>query len=216
MISTRDLRSLPDAAHLRRVLQSMAVLDAILSPEWEFRYYSFDSRWGDDQQMGSMRDGSGDDLFVHFGTAGCWIKGFAHESPMSPWMQEPTRVWPGVLDAVPPEFADCLAEPAFNVGDTTFCIWRRHGDPNWATGPVHFPDGEDPDGSELLLSGLDADPATYRTYAHAYYERDVSLDAVRHIYAHRPLTQAIVAALNPEVTMSDLAKDAAGIGYATA
>lgn len=33
MISTRDLSSLPDVARLRAALQSMAMLDAILSPE---------------------------------------------------------------------------------------------------------------------------------------------------------------------------------------
>ena len=45
-ISTRDLAGMPDIPALRRLTQSLAVLDAILSPEWENRYYSFDSRWG--------------------------------------------------------------------------------------------------------------------------------------------------------------------------
>ena len=40
-ISTRDLKLLPDIDVLRRAIQSIAMLDAILSPEWEFRYYSF-------------------------------------------------------------------------------------------------------------------------------------------------------------------------------
>ena len=66
MISTRDLSFLPDVEQLRRLLQSMAMLDAILCPEWDLRYYSFNARWADGEQMGSMRDGCGDDLFVHF------------------------------------------------------------------------------------------------------------------------------------------------------
>ena len=49
------------------------------------------------------------------------------------------RVWRGVLDAVPPEFASCLREPAFSVEDVTFCLWRRYGDPAWRSGPVVFP-----------------------------------------------------------------------------
>jgi len=79
VISTRDLSLLPDVDGLRRTLQAMAMLDAILRPEWEFRYYSFNAAWAEGEQMGSMRNGSGDDFFAHFSSAGCWLKGFAHE-----------------------------------------------------------------------------------------------------------------------------------------
>jgi len=102
------------------------MLDAILCPEWQFRYYSFNAGWAPGEQMGSMRNGSGDELFAHFGAAGCWLKGFAHENPLSPYRENPKRVWPGVLDNVPGEFAGCLREPAFSVEDVTFCIWRRY------------------------------------------------------------------------------------------
>jgi hypothetical protein len=131
VISTRDLSRLPDIETLRRLMQSLAVLDAILMPEWQYRLFSFNSRWSKGEQMGSMRDGQGDDLFAHFTKAGCFLKGFAHESPMTPYREQPKRVWPGVLDSVPKTFAKSLAEPAFSMEDTTFCIWRLNGDPAW-------------------------------------------------------------------------------------
>jgi hypothetical protein len=59
MISTRNLTLFPDVDELRALLQSMAMLDAILSPEWEGRYYSFNIRWSAGEQMGSMRGWSG-------------------------------------------------------------------------------------------------------------------------------------------------------------
>jgi hypothetical protein len=62
VISTRDLSLLPDVESLRRLWQSMAMLDAILSPDWEYRYYSFNAAWGAGEEMGSMRDGCGDSL----------------------------------------------------------------------------------------------------------------------------------------------------------
>jgi hypothetical protein len=140
MISTRDLSSLPGVDRLRAVLQSMAMLDAILCPEWQFRYYSFNARWSPGEQLGSMRNGSGDDFIAVFNAAGCWLKGFAHEAPLSPYRDDGTRrVWQGVLDQVPEEFAACLSEPAFNVADATFCIWRRHGDASWRRGRIGFP-----------------------------------------------------------------------------
>jgi hypothetical protein len=46
------------------------MLDAIMSPEWEWRYYSFDSRWGPGEEMASMRNGSGDAYSIVFSSAG--------------------------------------------------------------------------------------------------------------------------------------------------
>src|SRR6187401_2388373 len=147
MISTRELSLLPDVDGLRRTLQSMAMLDAILCPEWQYRDYSFNAAWSPGEQMGSMRNGSGDDFFAHFGAAGCWLKGFAHEYPMTSYRENPPRPWPGVLDAVPAEFGSSLREAAFGLADVTFCIWRRYVDPGWQVGPIEFPpDHPDPDG----------------------------------------------------------------------
>ena len=56
MPSTRDLDG-PDIDNLKRLMQSLAVLDAILSPDWEFRYCQ--SFWGRLRRLGIRyeRDG---------------------------------------------------------------------------------------------------------------------------------------------------------------
>jgi hypothetical protein len=154
-----------------------------------------------------MRDGSGDFLFIVFTDAGAWIKGFDHESPMS------RHPWPGVLDAVPFEFADCLSEPAFTE-DATFCLWRLHSDVEWKRGEIDFPsDDPNADGSEALLSPLDGEPETYRAWAEDYYELPVDAAAVRSIFAHMSLTDDIVSVLNPGLTLADLKLDIAEIDY---
>lgn len=162
-----------------------------------------------------MRNGSGDHLFALFNSAGCWIKGFAHEAAITPYRDDGSRrVWPGVLDEVPSEFADCLTEPAFDFGDTTFCIWRRYGDARWHRGRIEFPLGyRDPDGSEDLLSRLDGEPETYRAWAEEYYEQEVSPTGVAHIFGHRPLTAELARSLNPEISITDLRADILEIGY---
>ena len=52
-ISTGNLEGLPDVTRLKQLLRSMAMLDAILMPEWEYRYYSFNAQWGEGETMGS-------------------------------------------------------------------------------------------------------------------------------------------------------------------
>jgi hypothetical protein len=44
MPSTRDPSALPEVGSLRRLSQSLAMLDAILCPEWQYRYHSFNAR----------------------------------------------------------------------------------------------------------------------------------------------------------------------------
>ncbi|HEY1066467.1 MAG TPA: hypothetical protein VGE52_10175, partial [Pirellulales bacterium] len=174
----------------------------------------FNAAWAPGEQMGSMRDGSGDHFFAHFSAAGGWLKGFVHEATMSPFSQEPPTVWPGVLESVPVEFAECLKEPAFNLDETTFCLWRRPTDDEWQIGPIEFPGGElDPDGSGELLSPLDGDPETYQRWAEEYYECDVNLAAVEQIYAHAPLTAALLKQLAPNRPLSALVPEAEEIGY---
>jgi hypothetical protein len=131
-----------------------------------------------------------------------------------------------VLDSVPPEFAGCLQEPAFAIEDTTFCIWRRHGDASWQRGVIEFPPGPDPDGSEYLLSPLDGRPETYREWAAGHFDKPfLTAEMVRHVYEHRPLTDELVAALTPDVVMdygdnphmeaADFEDEAGEIGYPT-
>jgi hypothetical protein len=205
MISTRDLSRLPDVDGLRRLLQARAMLDAILSPEWQFRFYSFNSRWAKGEQMGSMRNGQGDDFFALFNAQGCFLKGFAHEAPMSPYRDDGSRrLWSGLIESVPAEFANCLRQPAFSIEETTFCIWRRYGDSSWQRGEIEFPLGRDPDGSQYLLSPLDAEPETYREWAARYFAKPfLTVEMVRHVYEHRPLTNELVAALRPDIVLED-------------
>ncbi|GAA3901858.1 hypothetical protein GCM10023084_62930 [Streptomyces lacrimifluminis] len=56
-------------------------------------------------------------------------------------------------------------------------------------------------------------PEAFQRFAEDYYEVSVDLEAVRDLYAFRPLDQAHVSALNAEVALTDLAQDIAEIGY---
>lgn len=213
MISTQNLALFPDPDNLRRLLQSLAMLDAIIEEEWDLRYYSFNANWATTEQMGSMRNGSGDDFFAVFVASGCFLRGFDHRAVMSPYRVTPSKIWPGVLDGVPAQLQFFLKEPAFHMEDTTFCVWRLAGDAEWSHGPIKFSNKDDPDGSQWMLSALDLNPKTYQLHAKEYYELDVALDAIARVYSHEPLSRDLVRAFPSSRKLKDIRLDAREIGY---
>jgi hypothetical protein len=80
---------------------------------------------------------------------------------------------------------------------------------------IDFPAGHaDPDGTAGLFEFLvDRSPEAFLRFAEDYYEVAVNLEAVRHVYALRPLDQKLVSSLNAEITLADLAEDISEIGY---
>ena len=191
-----------------RLLQSIAMLDAIFEPEWQHRYYSFNALWSESETMGSMRNGQGDDLFVLFNAKGAFIKGFVHDAAIV------SRKVPAELfyRGLRLEFEGCAKEPAFSPEKVTFCLWRLNSQRSWSHSDIPLPDA-DADGSASLLTMLDGSPETYRAWAMDYYERDISLASVAAIYRHEPLTEALIQALNPEQRLAFLRDDLGEIAY---
>lgn len=202
---------LPDPVELRAHLRALALLEATIGGDPRFCCYTFDTSWGPDEEAALMENGSGDDFSVLFTPAGVLIRGFDHESEMSPYGTDDEQVWPGVIDEVPAALRPLLDEAAFcdegiDAPRVTTCLWRETGDTAWRTGSaISFPPGsEDPDGSGFLFRLLtDRSPEAVQAHFEDYYERPIPLDAVRHVLAGRPLTPAIAAALNPTALSDD-------------
>jgi hypothetical protein len=213
-ISTRNLAPLPDVDSLKALLQSLAVLDSVMSPDdWDMRYFSFNAKWGSGEEIGSMRNGGGDEFFAFFNRSGCFLKGYSHECPMPPYRKNPPAIWQGLLENVPNAFSAGLIEPAFSMSDVTFCIWRLYGERNWPTGQIEFPRSADSHGSSYLLGFLDGKPKTHQRFAEDYSEADLAMESIRHIYQHLPLTTDSVESLNSDATLKMIAKDLKGISY---
>jgi hypothetical protein len=216
MITTTNLTGLPAPILLQQICKSIAALEAIISPEWSDRYYSYQKNWSPTEEISIMRGGSGDEMFILFQKNGVCINGFAHESNMNGWQKEEQKIYPGILDNLPNAFKEFIyGEPIGSIG-TTFCIWQTTTDKSWQTGTITFPTDNYKDGSSDLLQLLDGNPITYKNWAEDYYEIDIPLLAVQQIFETNIVTPALVVAINPALTdyqqlQSDL--DEIGISY---
>ncbi len=66
MISTEKYLNLPERHKLKEICKSISVIDAILSEDWLYRYYTYNSKWAEDEELGSMKNGEGDELLILF------------------------------------------------------------------------------------------------------------------------------------------------------
>jgi hypothetical protein len=189
--------SLPPPKELECICKGLATLDAMLSEDWEFRYYSFDCAWDvkTKQRMASMRNGSGDDWFMVFEPAGAFVKAFWHEHP-----REDVAT---IYADLPVRLRPHLKQPAFSMEDVTFGGWH---DGAWT-----LRGNAKPMRDELAI--LSGDPAKYRAYAADYFETDVPVDAIAHVLAGKALDARLVRRVTTLRTLADLADDLAGIGY---
>jgi hypothetical protein len=205
-----DPKALPGLASFRRRSQALAMLDAIVCADWESRYYSFNASWGEGEAMGSMRNGSGDDWFVLFGSFGAAIKGLAHETPIAGDKAFAAEV----QRQVPRAFSSFLTEPAFSMDWLSYCYWREPEAASWRK--VVHPDPAlalSDDGSAGHLALLLEPASSYEEFAKWYYELTLPIAAIESVYAHVPLTEVLGRSLNPEVTIAHAREAAAEIGY---
>jgi len=191
--------SLPPPRDLERICKGLAALDAMMSEDWQYRYYSFNHAWNTKakQRMASMRNGSGDEWFIVFESAGAFFKAFWHEYPH----ENVTKIYSGLLTKLLPQ----LNEPAFSMKHVTFGGW--HDGTTWtlrgnAVGPMQ-------DQLEILTG----DPERYRAYAADYFEVDLPVNAIAHVLAGKKLDAKLVKRITTERTLADLKGDLAEIAY---
>jgi hypothetical protein len=242
ILSTENLTLLPKSKDLQQLCKSISALEAIICPDWGYRYYSYQKDWSNTEEFCEMRNGQGDQMLIAFSNEGTCINGFAKESEMNGWknvlVQEKRsftdkllntkketktefiqEISNGVFDELPKVFSDFIyGEPVKTIG-TTFCIWQLNPNTDWVVGNVNLPKNEYKDGSKDLLQLLDGKPSTYKTWAEEYYEEEfeeneLKLEIVKSIYNGALITKELVKELNPELDdLDQLKSDLNEIGY---
>jgi len=189
---------LPAPATLERTCKGLAALDAMMSEDWESRYYSFNHAWNRKrkERMASMRNGSGDDWFIVFSPSGVFVKAFWHEYPH----EDVVKLYAGL----PAKLAPQLKEGAFMMEDVTFGGW--HDGTTWTLRGNAKPMADD-------LAILAGDAKSYRAYASEYFEEDIPVAAIAHVLAGKKLDAKLVARISTERTLAELKSDLAEIGY---
>lgn len=205
------LEQLPEPEALKKLMRIQAVLNTILCEEEWLRYHSFIQEWDEGVSMAKIDNGSGDHLILLFSPEGTIIKGFDHESELSPYAQDEHKVWPGIYDSVPKELLSLVEDEAIQQEDVTFCIWRTPNDSSWQKGKVVIPKGKD-DGSGFLLGTIFRSPEDFIQFAKDYFEITPPFDLVESIYQGAPITVDLIKKVNPDCAAEDVYQELESLG----
>ena len=182
---------------MKNQLKSLALLDAIVEPEWEYRYFSYDSKWGESEEMASMRDGQGGHWFVLFDRE---LIGYKCISPEDGFFDDLDNL----KNNIPSEYCNFINEPAFYKDEAT-SVWILQNN-NWVTfgkkdinGVIDFP------------TVLEWQAEDYQTWAEEYYERDLDLESIKQVFAHN-VTEDIIRKLNQDISLLDIQESIKEIG----
>lgn len=191
MNNIQHINNLPSINEVKNKSQALALIDAIIMPEWEYRYFSFNCNWASNEMMASMRNGSGSEYFLHFTNHGICGKVFSTEQlfDASSFLQD-----------MPDCFSSFKSEPAFNLNNATFFFWRTIKDQTWSVLPNCL-------NSYPLLEFLVGDFLVYRNWAENYYDRSIDKNVLKEIFTSVSITVDQLAVLNPELTFEKLAED---------
>jgi len=203
-----DINLLPTPTQLRKISQSLAMLDAILMPEWSSRYFSFDKDWDSDfeEMMASMKTGEGDEYYILFRERDAIGKVYSTEIPQissNEILEIKTEA--SQSESVIYYLESFMDEEAFDIDNTSFLFWRSRADKSWEYRGVK--------GELTYLRFLMGDATFYKEWAEEYYETYIDLDVVKKIMKQSPLKSSMVEALNSDITMKDLEEDIDEIGY---
>lgn len=193
---------LPNKESLQNVCKSLALLDAILCQDWEYRYYSYNKNWAENEECFTMRNGEGDELLILFKDRQCIINGFLSEEGCMDKHK--------LKEEVPALFQSFIfGEPIITIG-TTFCVWTDVFG-NW--------NADDIDGLSQkytdFMSAYTTDPRVYLYWAIDYYEIDnLNYDALNVVFNGKELNKEDVLNINEELEDWDqLKEDLDEIGY---
>lgn len=212
-----------NADALRKRMRILAALDIIFSEEEWLRVHHYEDKLQPGLAWGNINNGAGDHLHVLFTNSGTLIKGFDHESPLSPHAREDGEIYPGMYDEVPEALMTVLRdqEETLDLEDVTFCLWQEGNDLSWKIGnwiQLAMTEEDKADargGAEFLLGYIEKNSEDYVDWAKGYYDLpDLPLEAVVEVYAEKPVTASLIKQLCSERDVAAALDELQQRGYA--
>ena len=168
-------------------------------PEWEYRYFSYNSKWDKSEEVASMKNGEGDEYYLLFNERGVVGKVLMKNFHIDDHLVQ--------LNKIPKDFESFYKEVSFKLDSASFYFWYLVDKKQWKSTSLNFSDSSPLD---FLTNG----PAFYHKWAEEYYERKLDIKDIEKIFNYEPISGKLLSKLSDnQVTLEDLEEDLQEIGY---
>lgn len=181
---------------LKTLLRRMAAMDIVLSEKANLRCFFYKIEWRNGVDIAWYENGGGDDIYILFKGEEAIIKGFDHESEVSPHAQETFHIWPGIYDKAPPHLLELLKEEDLVFEDVTFCYWKTSHDAIWQEGETNIPTDID-NGSSWLLECIHKEVEQHYDWIKHYYAIEPDINIIKALFNSDQWKLKDIEALNP-------------------
>lgn len=204
------IHSLPRGSEVLARWRALVILDHVLGEDPD--YHEWDLRRGEDTVVeGVFNNGCGDQLYAHWRTdelAILW--GFAHESQMTPYREDPPEDWPGLLAALPAHWSEHRPMEGPEAAPLTFALW--FDGEAWQQDSLNYPsDVVDPDGSSELLGPLLSDVNACERVTDMYELGSEARDDVLAILAGEVVAADRIQRLRSDADVDEVLRALAGL-----
>jgi len=183
-------------SNLQKNLKCLALLDAIIEPEWEYRYYSYNSKWGPNEEMASLRDSCGGEWFVLFFENNIAFKCTSPEDGLAKNFEE-------LKKSMPVEFSGFISEPAFSMSEGS-CLWYVKEN-KWIKLGENITDLPTPDTINEITA------KEYCNFAEEIYEKEIDPIIIESVFNGK-FTLNTAKEINPNINISNLQSELLEIG----
>lgn len=196
----RTISNFGDPGVLLERLTAYSIIDVIMNSgsDYDGSIYHCNTDWNAGVALFTIDDGGGDHFHILFSDASCVIKGFGHESDLSPYNYEEDADYPKYrfYENIPHALYELLDNEALERDLLTFCAWYTPENGAWQAAHVSVPD-DWRDGSADFLDYF-SERDDYIAWLKDYYEADINSAPVMDILAGVAVTEEMVAELNPK------------------
>lgn len=182
---------------LKNISKKIALIEAVIEPEWEYRYYSYNSKWSDSEEMASMRDGSGNYYFILFSGSQCFIKVI---DKMQNFKDEAMRTLDAMDIDSQKSISAFLNEPAFYTDELSYLYWNTNG--TWNSIEMN---------EHSWLNILHDPVPEYIRFAKNYYDKTIPKKTVSTVI-NEEVSLSYLVKLNPDIDINSLKTDIDEIG----
>lgn len=209
-------RNMPNKEKLRSHLVSLCALEIISSNEDSERLHKFVKR-SELGELFHLDAAAGDNLYLLFSKDGIIVRGFDHESELSPYNKESFEPVKGIYENAPAALLDSLRKMIIyeeDFDEVTFCAWNLVDSTNWFMGK---PESNRKD-SGIWLGDLEQErllsPKDWCVEVGAQvFGLDIHEDIVEDIFNHQPIEPKTISQLNPDRNVNSALADLISLQY---